>query len=109
MAGARKAPELKSGRMTGSLRLLGPNLMPDMSGQIGLADYRWAEARVDSAAVDFATFGPAVRVNGGWAVSGPGRLTAAGTVGLPGPAWAVWNDWLGRRAVSWEKTRASPS
>lgn len=107
LAGERKAPELKSGRMTGSLRLLGPNLMPDMSGQIGVTDYRWAEACLDSAGVDFATFGPAVRVNGAWAVSGPGRLTAAGTVGLPGPAWAVWNDWLGRRAVAWEKTRLS--
>ncbi|MDZ4804768.1 MAG: hypothetical protein SGI90_07920, partial [Candidatus Eisenbacteria bacterium] len=103
LSGPDAAPEFGGGRLSGRLRLNGPNGDPDPSGIISLTDFRWGPGIVDSAMADFEATRNRVTIRRSSARIGEGVATAAGQLDLPASAWVTFNDWLDKKPVAWER------
>jgi len=103
LSGPEAPPEFGGGRLSGRLRLNGPNDNPDPSGSISLTDLRFGPGTVDSASADFEANGGHVTVRRGMVRIGDGLAVATGRLDLPASAWNTFQDWLDKKPVAWER------
>lgn len=103
LSGDEAPPELGGGRLSGRLRLNGPNNDPDPSGVLRLTNFRWGPGTIDSASADFEATGGHVTLRQGMVTIGEGSAVAEGGLDLPASAWVTFNDWLDKKPVAWER------